>query len=97
MIIGGPFANPKDLTMFRQEAETIASLSHPNIVRVHDVGEACGCPFFVMDYVSGPNLAQQLTAGKVYTPQEAVRLIEALCRVHVAHEVGIIHRESGSL
>ena len=41
-----------------QEARAAASLNHPHIISVHDVGEAEGMPFFVMELVHGPSLAQ---------------------------------------
>jgi serine/threonine-protein kinase len=45
---------------FLREGRTAASLSHPNIVPIHSVGEAGGLPYFVMTYVDGPSLGQRL-------------------------------------
>jgi serine/threonine protein kinase len=44
MILAGPHAGVKDLTRFRQEAEAVAQLRHPNIVQIYDIGEADGKP-----------------------------------------------------
>jgi serine/threonine protein kinase len=60
MILKGRFANPEELARFRTEAEAIACLQHPHIVRVYGSGEHEGQPFFVMEFVDGCNLAQKL-------------------------------------
>jgi serine/threonine protein kinase len=93
MILAGPHARPKDLARFRQEAEAVARLHHPNIVQIHDIGEADGVPYLVLEYVEEGNLVQRLRGD----PQElkpAVRLIETLARtVHFAHQRGVVHRD----
>src|SRR5262249_11761016 len=75
----------------RAEAAVIARLQHPNIVRIYDVGEAAGRPYFVLEFVAGGSLAQRLEG----TPQPArlaAQLVETLARaVHVAHTSGVIH------
>src|ERR1700681_593255 len=48
MILAGPHARPKDLGRFRQEREAVARLHHPNIVKIHDIGEADGIPYLVL-------------------------------------------------
>src|SRR6476646_1065495 len=53
-------AGEKGLARFRAEADVIARLQHPNIVEIHDVGEVAGRPYFVLEYVTGGNLAQHL-------------------------------------
>jgi serine/threonine protein kinase len=93
MILGGTRTGPKDLARFRAEAAVIARLQHPNIVRIHAVGEAAGRPYFVLELVAGGSLAQHLQG----TPQPvrfAAQLVETLARaVHVAHINGVIHRD----
>ena len=93
MILAGPHARPKDLARFRQEAEAVASLHHPNIVQIYDIGEADGIPYLVLEYVGEGNLVQHLRGD----PQElkpAVRLMETLARtVHFAHQQGVVHRD----
>ncbi len=93
MILGGPHARPKDLARFRQEAEAVARLHHPNIVQIHDIGEANGIPYFVLEYVEEGSLVGRLR-GDPQDVKPAVRLVETLARtVHFAHQRGIVHRD----
>src|ERR1035438_9405947 len=57
---------------FTREARSLARLSHPNIVAVYDFGQAGGMPFFVMEYVDGPNLREVERGGKL-SSREAMR------------------------
>ncbi len=79
---------------FRREARSAASLSHPNIVNIYDVGETGGVHFIVMEFVHGKNL-RQLIIEKDNFPQEFIVSVGkqiALGLAH-AHEHGIIHRD----
>ncbi|VTR91578.1 serine threonine protein kinase : Tetratricopeptide repeat protein,protein kinase family protein OS=Singulisphaera acidiphila (strain ATCC BAA-1392 / DSM 18658 / VKM B-2454 / MOB10) GN=Sinac_4434 PE=3 SV=1: Pkinase: TPR_11: TPR_1 [Gemmata massiliana] len=78
---------------FRREAEAAAALRHPNVVQVHDVGDADGRLFFTMEYVEGGSLAQRLD-GKPLPIREAAGLVLALTgAVEAAHVAGIVHRD----
>lgn len=57
---------------FESEAKTLASLDHPSIVTVHDFGDLDGSPFFVMEFVHGPSMAELLRAGDKYEVDEAL-------------------------
>src|SRR5262249_44920630 len=75
------------------EAETIARLSHPNIVQVFEVGEAQGTPYLALEYCPGGSLADRLRETPL-PPVEAARLAQTLARaVQAAHEKGVIHRD----
>jgi serine/threonine protein kinase/tetratricopeptide (TPR) repeat protein len=78
---------------FLREAKAAASLDHPFICDVHEVGEADGKAFIVMEYVDGETLAARLKRGSLPI-DEAVRIVlevaEALER---AHSKGIVHRD----
>jgi len=75
---------------FLREARAAASLNHPHIVSVHDVGEDHGFPFFVMELVDGPNLGEA-------TPNDLRRVIELACQIcealEHAHEKKVVHRD----
>src|SRR5437763_7172639 len=75
---------------FLREARLAARLSHPNVVRVYDVGEDGEVPFIAMEYVEGETLAE-LVAGRGPLPaDEAVRLAAQACRgLAAVHEVGL--------
>jgi serine/threonine-protein kinase len=78
---------------FRAEAEAVARLQHPNIVQIHEVGEADGRPFFALEYVAGGSLAERL-AGQPLPPRDAARLVAALAEaMHLAHSRNLVHRD----
>ena len=78
---------------FTREARALARLSHPNIVAVYDFGQAAGMPFFVMEYVDGPNLRELERGGKL-NPREAMQIIPHICEaLQFAHDEGIVHRD----
>src|SRR5688572_30269446 len=56
MILAGQFANKTDVDRFYTEAEAAAALSHPNIVKIHEIGEVQGQHFFSMEYIEGHSL-----------------------------------------
>jgi serine/threonine-protein kinase len=93
VILAGPHADPRDRKRFRTEGEAAAQLQHPNIVQIHDVGEADGLAYFCLEFVGGGSLADRL-ADKPLPPAEAAALLEALARaVHYAHGRGVVHRD----
>jgi WD40 repeat protein/predicted Ser/Thr protein kinase len=95
VLAAGPFASPDFVKRFRTEAEAVASLDHPNIVPVYEVGEAEGQSFFSMKFVEGGSLAGRMADLKSGFPTvTAVQLLAKLARaVHYAHQRGILHRD----
>jgi TolB-like protein/Tfp pilus assembly protein PilF/tRNA A-37 threonylcarbamoyl transferase component Bud32 len=79
---------------FRREAEAAASLDHPNILPVYEVGQGeDGLPFFSMKYAAGGSLQKAAPAMRS-EQRESVRLITKVARaVQYAHEHGIVHRD----
>jgi len=78
---------------FLREARALARLSHPNIVTVHDFGEAGGLHYLLMEFVDGVNLRQLLAARKI-TPAAALAIVPPVCEaLQYAHEQGIVHRD----
>jgi serine/threonine protein kinase/sugar lactone lactonase YvrE len=93
MILAGAHAGEHELARFRTEAEAVARLQHPNVVQIHEVGEADGKPFFSLEYCDGGSLAAKLD-GTPLPPQDAARLVETLARaIDAAHCAGIVHRD----
>ena len=79
---------------FVQEARTAAGLSHPHIVPIHRVGEADGFVFFVMSYVEGETLGEQLRTQGPLPPADAARVLrEVAWALAYAHGRGIVHRD----
>jgi serine/threonine protein kinase len=93
MIAAGAHASPQVLARFHLEAEALASLQHPHIVQVYEVGEHHGCPFMALEFVDGGTLDNHL-AGRPQPPGDAAALVETLARaMHAAHQRGIVHRD----
>ncbi len=82
------------LERFKQEIRLARRISHPNVVRTHDLGEADGAYFITMEYVDGTTL-DQLIGRRGALPFEVVLTIgKQLCRaLEVAHAQGIVHRD----
>jgi serine/threonine protein kinase/TolB-like protein/Tfp pilus assembly protein PilF len=81
------------LKRFRLEAKAAASLNHPFIVPIHEIGERDGCCYFSMSLVEGGQL-DEVVKRKAMPVRRAAELIAKLARtVHYAHEQGILHRD----
>jgi serine/threonine protein kinase/WD40 repeat protein len=93
MILAGGHAGHAERARFKVEAEAVARMQHPNIVQIHEVGEANGHPFCALEFVEGGSLAQQLKA-RTLSAREAARLVEALASaMHLAHSRNVVHRD----
>jgi serine/threonine protein kinase len=93
-VIGlGHWATEAHLKRFRREAEAAASLEHPCIVPIYEVGECGGACYFSMGFVEGGQL-DAVTKREPMLIHHAAELIAKLARtVHYAHEHGILHRD----
>jgi serine/threonine protein kinase/tetratricopeptide (TPR) repeat protein len=93
-VIGlGPWTTDAHLKRFRREAEAAASLEHPCIVPIYEVGESDGSCYFSMKFVEGGQL-DEVAESEPIPIRRAVELIAKLARtVHYAHEHGILHRD----
>ncbi len=79
---------------FLQEIKTVASLTHPHIVPVHDSGESGGSLYYVMPHIEGETLRDKLNREKRLTAAEAVRLTRTLgSALDFAHRHGVVHRD----
>ncbi len=79
---------------FLREARAAGSLSHPNIVTVHDVGEIEGRPYMAMELLDGRPLADEMSGGKALGMREVVVMgIQLANALDYAHARGIVHRD----
>jgi serine/threonine-protein kinase len=86
--------NPTALMRFQAEAEAVAKLNHPNIVHIHQMGEAEGLRFMALEYVEGRNLRDHL--ARKGPPDLAVTLSiirQVVLAIQQAHQHGIVHRD----
>jgi serine/threonine protein kinase/Tfp pilus assembly protein PilF len=89
----GQWASQAHLKRFRRDAEAAASLDHPSIVPIYEVGERQGSCYFSMKFVEGGQL-DEVVKREPMPIRRAVELIAKLARtVHYAHEHGILHRD----
>ncbi len=87
-------SNASYLKRFQREAQTAASLHHPNIVPIHAIGEADGVWYFAMEYIRGKNLAEYVKSEELLRPRQVVNIISQCARaLDVAHKAGILHRD----
>ena len=89
------FANDDEfLDKFRREAESVASLSHPNIVNVYDVGYDKNIHYIVMEYVDGRNLKEIIKEEGILDEYTALEITKQIANaLSEAHKKGIIHRD----
>src|SRR5262249_41576580 len=86
-------ADRDELIRFRTEAESVARLTHANIVQIYEIGEHDGQPFFSLEYCPGGSLDRRLN-GQPLAPAVAAALVEKLARaVDYAHQRGVVHRD----
>jgi serine/threonine protein kinase len=78
---------------FEREARTIASLNHPHICTLHDIGQQDGTDFLVMEYLEGETLAERLRKGPLPLNQVLQYAIEIADALDKAHRKGITHRD----
>ncbi len=79
---------------FYKEGKAAAKLNHNNIVGAYDVGEAGGYHYFVMEYVEGKTLYEDLAKGKIFSEEEAINItIQVASALAHAHAKGLIHRD----
>ncbi|WP_017814697.1 Stk1 family PASTA domain-containing Ser/Thr kinase [Paenibacillus shenyangensis] len=79
---------------FRREAQSAASLSHPNVVSIYDVGQEDDIHYIVMEYVNGQNLNEIIKERAPLPVEEAVRVATQICdALEHAHHNQIIHRD----
>lgn len=91
---GGPTDDPVALHRFLREGRAAASVRHPNVVEVSDVGSWNGAPYLVMEYLDGIDLAARLASSPAPPIAEVVGwMLPVFAAVAAAHDEGVLHRD----
>ena len=94
VIAGMALLDPSSAERLRREASMARRISHPNVVRMHDLGEENGLLFVSMEYVAGESLAARITRLGVLTPAQLRPIVLQLCAgLAAAHAAGVVHRD----
>ncbi|MGO9519348.1 MAG: tetratricopeptide repeat protein [Candidatus Korobacteraceae bacterium] len=87
-------SNPAILARFKQELLLAHQVTHRNVIRIYDLGEAEGVKFITMEFIEGKDLRALIRSKKKFAPEEAVEVIQQVCQaLDAAHSVGVIHRD----
>jgi tRNA A-37 threonylcarbamoyl transferase component Bud32 len=88
------FDDPRVHEQLRHEAQLLARLNHPHVVRVWDFEDDPACPYIVMEYIEGPSLSELIEQSGRLAPDRAVHLMRQVARgLNAAWKLGIIHRD----
>ncbi|RME88992.1 MAG: serine/threonine protein kinase, partial [Planctomycetota bacterium] len=91
-LIAGENASQEVIKRFLVEAKAAAKIRHPNIVAIHEIGNAGGQYFFTMDYIEGQPFSQYIKKNP--PPQKVAEIMVKVCEAMAyAHAQGIIHRD----
>jgi len=86
--------DPGILQRFKQELILARNVTHKNVIRIFDLGEAEGIRFISMEYLEGEDLRTLLRRQGKLSPKEAIPIVEQVCRaLDAAHSEGVIHRD----
>jgi serine/threonine protein kinase len=86
--------DPNWIARLREEVARARQVSHPNVCRVHDIGEEAGRPFLTMEFIDGEDLAISLQRVGRLPPERVVGCAAQLCDALAAlHERGLLHRD----
>jgi serine/threonine protein kinase/tetratricopeptide (TPR) repeat protein len=86
-------ADPDRLRRFEQEAQAIATLNHPNILAIHDIGTHEGRPYIVTELLEGESLRERLRTGGLTVRKAVETAVQIAQGLAAAHEKGIVHRD----
>ena len=86
-------AHPDARARFEREARAVAALSHPNILAIHDFGEATGTVYAVMELLAGETLRDALSHGALPARRATAYAIQMAHGLAAAHDKGIVHRD----
>ncbi|MBS1790309.1 MAG: protein kinase [Acidobacteria bacterium] len=78
---------------FVREAKAVSALNHPNIITIHEIGEADGRRFLATEFIEGQTLRQRMSAGRLPVSEAVETIIQIAQALDAAHLAGIIHRD----
>ena len=85
--------DPDALARFEREAKSVAALSHPNILAIHDFGTQDGTAYVVTELLEGETLSAKLASGPIPPKQAVGYALQVAKGLAAAHEKGVIHRD----
>ncbi len=85
--------NKDSLRRFIQEAKAASSLNHPNIITIHEIGQAEGAHFIATEFIDGQTLRHRLAGARMTFTEILEVSIQAASALHAAHTAGIVHRD----
>ncbi|MFH2007535.1 MAG: serine/threonine-protein kinase [bacterium] len=86
--------DPAAVERFRREAGAARKITHPNVIRIHDLGEDGGMLFLSMEYFAGQSLSELLAQRHVLGLDEAREILRQVCdALTAAHAAGVVHRD----
>ena len=86
--------NPAIIQRFKQELILARQVTHRNVIRIFDLGEADGIKFITMEFIAGKDLHSLLREQQKFSPEEAAEIIRQVClALDCAHSEGVIHRD----
>jgi len=86
-------SDPEALSRFEREARAVASLSHLNILEIHDLGQQDGVAYAVMELLEGETLRERLQAGALPVRKAVEQALQVAQGLAAAHDKGVVHRD----
>src|SRR4029077_7864128 len=87
-------SHPEILRRFKQELILAREVTHPNVIRIFDLGQASGVRYITMEYVEGRDLRALLREKGKLAPEEAVPVFQQIASaLEAAHQAGVVHRD----
>jgi tetratricopeptide (TPR) repeat protein/tRNA A-37 threonylcarbamoyl transferase component Bud32 len=92
-MIRGAYADEIQVARFKIEAEAVATLRHPNILQIYDIGEFNGSPYVALELLEGGSLTDRMK-GTLLPPKQAAQwMVPLVLAMDTAHRAGIVHRD----
>ena len=92
-MIRGAYVDEIQLVRFKIEAEAVATLRHPNILQIYDIGEYSGSPYVALELLEGGSLFDKLRTALLPPRQAAEWMVPLVMAMDTAHKAGIVHRD----